>query len=400
MLQGSSQGVNTFPSEICPGTGVSSKGCAKEWGNESLQSQVFARWAWAELTGSFWAALFKEGSRLWFMFCKISIILVGFNIYWRWMLMSWSLPQLFSYHYTLSPSTPFSQPLTPECRNRFHPIQNNKELPRAVTQRGGSGAGPHHFSCDREHSACTQCSREGPGVTTWGCHCWSCDEVPRGTTSLWLTGWLPRTQNLPSAAPNILQEAPASPRQLQSHVMHPSHASDTCCLSPQTWQREVTAAITPSFSPVHCTGCTGFPPLIPVDDLPSLLSCFFCVACAMSLGQCSCVTCHGHSRAPLRPLLCHYQTCERFIMDLPFTVIFFNVFLSSFYSPHKRFWFQKIIYGCGSHRPLILLKNQCTGSCLSPGDLGCFCLSQGSTHKHLKNIFLNSSIKQKFLFLS
>lgn len=31
----------------------------------------------------FWAALFQQGSRLWLVLCKISIILVGFNIYWR-----------------------------------------------------------------------------------------------------------------------------------------------------------------------------------------------------------------------------------------------------------------------------------------------------------------------------
>lgn len=30
-----------FPSGICPGTGASSEGCAKEGGNESLESQVF-----------------------------------------------------------------------------------------------------------------------------------------------------------------------------------------------------------------------------------------------------------------------------------------------------------------------------------------------------------------------
>lgn len=82
------------------------------------------------------------------------------------MLMSWSLPQLFSCHYILFPGTPFSQPLTPECRNRFHSIQNNKELPRAVTQRGGSGAGPHHFSCDREHSG--RVLESPPGAVTAG----------------------------------------------------------------------------------------------------------------------------------------------------------------------------------------------------------------------------------------
>lgn len=42
VLQGSSRGMNTCPSGICPGTGASSKGCAKEWGDESLESQVFA----------------------------------------------------------------------------------------------------------------------------------------------------------------------------------------------------------------------------------------------------------------------------------------------------------------------------------------------------------------------
>lgn len=251
--------------------------------------------------------------------------------------MSWSLPQLFPYHYTLFPSTPFNSEV--QGRIPSYPKEGGAaqscEAGRQGWLRGRSQADPS-FSCGKEPFACAQCSRaslEGSDVTCWGCHWWSRDEVPWGACG---------TQgDCPELRKFLLLLQTSS----RKHQHHPGLAPASCHASqPCQWhcwhQRLGMGRPKPPSPPA---------PVLPIA-LAVLVSLFSSQFKPPLSAQLLFLCCLCHVPGPV--LLCHLPQPlqappETFAVPLsnvrdllsicPLPWFFLCVFLSSFYSPHKRF---------------------------------------------------------------